>query len=64
MNAVRGLPSHPRTTTLRGKLRAYLVLAMLVVNLAGIAGIALGAREPLGFALGLTSLALLLAALA
>lgn len=64
MNAVRGLPSQPGTTVLRGKLRACLMLAMLLVNLAGVTGIALGAHDPHGIALGLTSLALLLAALA
>jgi hypothetical protein len=64
MNAVHGLPSHPRWTTLHGKLRAVLLFGMLLVNLAGVTGIALGAHNPHGIALGLTSLALLLAALA
>ncbi len=64
MNAVRGVLPHPRTMTLRGKLRACLMLGMLLVNLAGVTGIALGAHDPHGIALGLTSLALLLAALA
>ncbi|HET7932128.1 MAG TPA: hypothetical protein VFL63_12175 [Rhodanobacteraceae bacterium] len=63
MNAVRGLPSRPRPSILRGKLRACLLLGMLLVNLAGVTGIALGAHEPHSIALGLTSLALLLAAL-
>lgn len=64
MNAVRGNPSQARRPLLRGRLRAGLMLGMLLVNLAGVTGIALGAHEPHGIALGLTSLALLLAALA
>lgn len=47
----------------RGRLQRGLVVLMLALNLAGIAGIALYADDPQGVALGLVPLALLLAAL-
>lgn len=64
MNAGRRMATRPGGRVLRGKLRSCLILGMLLVNLAGVAGIALGARDPHSLALGATSLALLLAALA
>jgi hypothetical protein len=56
MNARRGITPSQRT-------QRRLVLVMLVVNLAGIAGIALHTGDPHGLALGLLPLSMLLAAL-
>ena len=56
MNALGGTAASKRT-------QRRLVVAMLVVNLAGIAGIALHTRDPHGLALGLLPLSMLLAAL-
>lgn len=59
MNAARG----DFMAVPRGRLQRWLVVLMLALNLAGIAGIALYAHDAQGVALGLVPLALLLAAL-
>jgi hypothetical protein len=58
MNARRGTPAAPGKRPQR-----WLVVAMLALSLAGIAGVALYAHDPQGVALGLVPLALLLATL-
>lgn len=58
MNARHGFAPVPR-----GRLQRWLVVLMLALNLAGIAGIALYAENPQGVALGLVPLVLLLVAL-
>jgi len=56
MSALRGITPSQRT-------QRRLVVVMLVVNLAGIAGIALHTGDPHGLALGLLPFSMLAAAL-
>lgn len=58
MNAARG-----GMAAARSRLQRWLIVVMLALNLAGVAGLALHAEDPQGVALGLVPLALLLAAL-